>query len=376
MPNKYLDSVGLAEYTTLIKTALDDKADLASPALTGTPTAPTPTAGDDSTKIATTEFVNNYLPLSGGTMTGQLVINRGNGVAGGGIQLTGSGQNFAISVKDTSVTKGTAPSSNKYWGIDFYGSDTDNYNKRIGMLETTLDSNNVATTAIRAYNCTTNTNTGNCSITVNVDGSGNAYTSAPTPAAGDNSTKIATTAFVNTKASDYLPLSGGSMTGNIRSASSDMFVLRKENTSYGIQLWGGSSYNTGASISLYGKDNSNSGAFNIGTYDGNSSKILHGEPNGALTWNTWSVMEQAYAVQLGNTETHTFHMQTNLAIIFAKRGNNASIYMVDTWDTTPVRMSLSGTDPITITKGSNNNITIKNVNGSAVVLKILNGGLL
>jgi len=32
-------------------------APLASPALTGTPTAPTPTAGDSSTKLATTEFV-------------------------------------------------------------------------------------------------------------------------------------------------------------------------------------------------------------------------------------------------------------------------------------------------------------------------------
>ena len=33
------------------------KADLASPAFTGTPTAPTPTAGDSSTKVATTAFV-------------------------------------------------------------------------------------------------------------------------------------------------------------------------------------------------------------------------------------------------------------------------------------------------------------------------------
>ena len=37
--------------------ALADFATLASPAFTGTPTAPTPTAGDNSTKIATTAFV-------------------------------------------------------------------------------------------------------------------------------------------------------------------------------------------------------------------------------------------------------------------------------------------------------------------------------
>jgi hypothetical protein len=37
------------------------RAPLASPALTGTPTAPTPAAGDDSTKIATTAFVTEAL---------------------------------------------------------------------------------------------------------------------------------------------------------------------------------------------------------------------------------------------------------------------------------------------------------------------------
>ena len=80
MPNKYLDSVGLAEYTSLIKAELAPKN---SPALTGTPTAPTPTAGDDSTKIATTAFVNtkagNYLPLAGGTMTGNIVFSSSEG---------------------------------------------------------------------------------------------------------------------------------------------------------------------------------------------------------------------------------------------------------------------------------------------------------
>lgn len=41
----------------IIRSALDDKAPLASPAFTGTPTAPTPTTGDNSTKVATTAFV-------------------------------------------------------------------------------------------------------------------------------------------------------------------------------------------------------------------------------------------------------------------------------------------------------------------------------
>lgn len=48
----YVDGV-----TSSVQTQLDSKATLASPALTGTPTAPTATAGDNTTKLATTAFV-------------------------------------------------------------------------------------------------------------------------------------------------------------------------------------------------------------------------------------------------------------------------------------------------------------------------------
>lgn len=48
----YVDGV-----TSAIQTQIDTKAPLASPSLTGAPTAPTPGVGDNSTKIATTEFV-------------------------------------------------------------------------------------------------------------------------------------------------------------------------------------------------------------------------------------------------------------------------------------------------------------------------------
>lgn len=52
-----LDSEGQAKF--------DAKADTASPAFTGTPTAPTPTATDNSTRIATTAFVKSVLSGSG-----------------------------------------------------------------------------------------------------------------------------------------------------------------------------------------------------------------------------------------------------------------------------------------------------------------------
>lgn len=49
--------------STLTQAALDLKAPLASPALTGTPTAPTADAGDSSTTVATTAFVASGLAL-------------------------------------------------------------------------------------------------------------------------------------------------------------------------------------------------------------------------------------------------------------------------------------------------------------------------
>lgn len=49
------------------RTALNLKANISSPALTGTPTAPTATAGTSTTQIATTSFVANAVSQVGGT---------------------------------------------------------------------------------------------------------------------------------------------------------------------------------------------------------------------------------------------------------------------------------------------------------------------
>ena len=54
-----------------INTTLGTKADIASPAFTGIPTAPTPATSDNSTTIATTEYVKaNLGTVSAGTLTG------------------------------------------------------------------------------------------------------------------------------------------------------------------------------------------------------------------------------------------------------------------------------------------------------------------
>ena len=155
----------------------------------------------DSNGAIKADGYTNKVSKTGDTMTGQLVINKENSMANSGIKLTGSKQNYAISILDTSITKGTAPSDNKLIGIDIYGKDNDNYNKRLGMLELKLQPDNTCSFGIYAYNCTTNTNTANSKIEALVDGNGNAYTYAPTPTVSDNSTKIATTEYVQSNLS-------------------------------------------------------------------------------------------------------------------------------------------------------------------------------
>ena len=60
---------------TSMETEMAEKAPLASPALTGTPTAPTPATADNSTKIATTAFVQAVVADLGGGGGGSIVVS-------------------------------------------------------------------------------------------------------------------------------------------------------------------------------------------------------------------------------------------------------------------------------------------------------------
>ncbi len=77
---------GTLSSQTDLNTALGLKAPLASPALTGTPTAPTATAGTSTTQIATTAFVTAVdvlkAPLASPTFTGTVTIPAGASISG------------------------------------------------------------------------------------------------------------------------------------------------------------------------------------------------------------------------------------------------------------------------------------------------------
>ncbi len=180
--------------------ALDDKAnssDLAryaplnSPALTGSPTAPNPPANATGQQIMTAAAVNtkmgNYLPLTGGTITGHLFNSSGllylyntSGATNSIYFGSGAPQSTFYSSTDGSIA--FSQPANTQWGVSIGGAlvmQVNEFYKNIRFSRPVdLLNGGVSTT----------------------------------PSAGDNSKNIATTAFVNR---DFLKLSGGTLTGNI-----------------------------------------------------------------------------------------------------------------------------------------------------------------
>ena len=103
---------------------------------------------------------------------------------------------------------------------------------------------------------------------------------APTQATSDNSTQIATTAYVKNNLSNYLPLSGGAtnlLTGDIYSGKTDDW-FRIQGTSAagnGARLALGPSTLSGADAGTF---------WLVASKSSSENAILKGLPNGTLTW--------------------------------------------------------------------------------------------
>ena len=70
-PLKIIKGTEIDDEFEAIETSIGTKADTASPTFTGTPAAPTASAGTNSTQIATTAFVaTSFAPLASPTFTG------------------------------------------------------------------------------------------------------------------------------------------------------------------------------------------------------------------------------------------------------------------------------------------------------------------
>ena len=177
-------------------------------------------------------------------------------------------------IKSTGITRGTAPSSAQTFGISF----ADNNNKYIGNIYGQYATDKSTYVGLYAYKGTTTSNGDNAYLRVGYDASGNVYTSAPTPATADNSTQIATTAFV--KAQGYL--TSHQSLANYVTTNTDQSISGIKSHSKHISILGdyiGNEFSTNARTCLYLKSNRDT--------DGQSgiyfSKFRQNVAQGALT---------------------------------------------------------------------------------------------
>lgn len=104
-------------------------APLASPTFTGIPAAPTMTAGNNSTALATTAFVTtatgNYLPLTGGALSGPLTVTgavtASGTVTGNYVTATASVTALAVYAGQPTVTDYYMATSGNLRSINFQG---------------------------------------------------------------------------------------------------------------------------------------------------------------------------------------------------------------------------------------------------------------
>ena len=140
-------------------------------------TVPTKTSQltNDSGFLTSHQSLSNYVTLNGAqTITGT--------------------KTFTSDLKfSTTATRGTAPSSNVTARTAYY---VDSAGNSIGLIGMYYNTDKSSETRIYAYKTTAATGNNIGHLGIGCDASGNVFTNAPTPAAGDNSTKIATTAFV------------------------------------------------------------------------------------------------------------------------------------------------------------------------------------
>ena len=212
---QYLDIEG----TKILANKIKEKAPLASPALTGTPTAPTASAGTNTTQVATTAFVataiNNKTSVSGnaGTATKLATARTINGVSFDGTQ------NITI-VDSTKVPLSTGNAITIHADSD--SSSTDEYLLlKAGGNELKIASNAGGSSPVKSntsltFNGNTIYHSGNkpsksdiglgnvtneSKATMFTNAALTGVPTAPTATSGTNSTQIATTAFVKNEVS-------------------------------------------------------------------------------------------------------------------------------------------------------------------------------
>lgn len=198
-----------------------------------------------------------------------------------------------IRIGNSGTQKGTLPGATQYWGISFTDSEGYVSKNRLGLIETSYNKSGDVSISMGVYKPEHGNSTSMTKLSVVYPVDGSPYATAPTPASDDNSTKIATTNWVNNKTKEYLPLSGGKMT-------SDLAISRSVSNGY-LGLCGGTGAGNGSQLDLCGKDHSSlPGGFQLHARNSNTDIILRGQIDGKLTWGDKYVLNNSFTMPSDN----------------------------------------------------------------------------
>lgn len=299
----------------------------------------------------------NWKPVllqTGGTITGELIIKP---------------ENNRFGVVNDLVTKGTNPSATQYWQVQFADkSGLSSGNTRLGCFETKLGADGTVQTEISAYqNKEASTDRSTIAVYKKTDGTG--YATAPTPPASAKSTEIATAAWVNTKLSNYLLTTEGTVNGrinfNLYGTDDYISTIAALNDSNGKRLLLDTyeEGDQGAFLELRkGSDTIIPGGFYLAARNANGSatKPLVGHVDGSLTWDGKHVVRSVNEINAnangnvtvsnisGNAATATkLKTKRTITVQHYIAGNNAGFGMTPNY-TGSGSASFDGSGNITI----------------------------
>ena len=235
--------------TNPIVPELANKANIASPTFTGTPTAPTQTSGDNSTKLATTAFVtaavgglssgSSGVPYSGAT--GPVDLGAYNLTVNGIVVGIGGGDNTNTSIGNSSMRANTGARNTAFGNSALQSNSLGNDNTAVGYFA--LQKNTARTNP--TYIGTQNTAVGSFSLESNTIGTRNSAvgvfslqkntTGYDNSAFGSSSLLTNTTGYRNTANGSYALYYN---TGGFENTANGYFSLQSNTTGRGNSALG------------------------------------------------------------------------------------------------------------------------------------------
>ena len=197
-----------ANFASTVTNSIATKAPLASPALTGTPTAPTASSSTNTTQIATTAFVQTE--IADKIEFTNLSVTTAAASSGGALSYNNSTGAFTFTPADTTSFGNASLNSFSVTTNSPSGSGALSYNNSTGVFSFTP-----AATFDGAFSSLSGTPTtiSGYGITDAVPFASPTFTgipAAPTAASGTNTTQLATTAFVQGEISGFSSTGGDS----------------------------------------------------------------------------------------------------------------------------------------------------------------------